>query len=103
VKKRSDCWLPFGGGARARKQSPLRVRETARTCQDLIPQAILYASVNHGILGHYVATASLATVAMNGESLRSGFRRSIRRFFRNIFEDLKPRRGCHGLVHQQRV
>ncbi len=55
--------VTFGGGARdAETFAPEGQRNIPHMLRDLIPQATFYTQViNHGILGHYVATASLAT------------------------------------------
>ncbi len=55
--------VTFGGGARDGETfSPEGQRNIPRMIAELIPQATFFTQVvNHGILGHYVATASLAT------------------------------------------
>ncbi len=55
--------VTFGGGARdAETFAPEGQRNIPHLLTDLIPQATFYTQViNRGILGHYVATASLAT------------------------------------------
>ena len=55
--------VTFGGGARdAETFAPEGQANIPNMLRDLIPQATFYTQViNHGILGHYVATASLAT------------------------------------------
>ena len=57
--------VTFGGGARdAETFSPEGQANIPRMLTELIPQGTFFAQVvNHGILGHYVATASLATGA----------------------------------------
>ena len=57
--------VTFGGGARdAETFAPEGQANIPRMLTELIPQGTFYAQViNHGILGHYVATASLATGA----------------------------------------
>ena len=55
--------VTFGGGARdAETFAPEGQENIPHMLAELIPQATFYTQVvNHGILGHYVATASLAT------------------------------------------
>jgi hypothetical protein len=55
--------VTFGGGARdVETFAPSGQENIPHLMQDLIPQATFCTQVvNHGILGHYVATASLAT------------------------------------------
>lgn len=55
--------VTFGGGARDEETFALEGQENIpHLIGDLIPQATFFTQVvNHGILGHYVATASLAT------------------------------------------
>ncbi len=55
--------VTFGGGARdAETFAPEGQANIPRMLSELIPQGTFFAQVvNHGILGHYVATASLAT------------------------------------------
>ena len=55
--------VTFGGGARdAETFAPEGQRNIPQLLGELIPQATFYTQViNRGILGHYVATASLAT------------------------------------------
>ncbi len=57
--------VTFGGGARdAETFAPEGQANIPCMLGELIPQGTFYAQViNHGILGHYVATASLATGA----------------------------------------
>ncbi len=57
--------VTFGGGARdAETFAPEGQANIPHMLTELIPQGTFYAQViNHGILGHYVATASLATGA----------------------------------------
>jgi hypothetical protein len=61
--KRKVVVVTFGGGARDQETFMLEGQENIpRLMSDLIPQASFFTQVvNHGILGHYVATASLAT------------------------------------------
>ena len=55
--------VTFGGGARDEETfAPEGQANIPHLIQELIPQATFFTQVvNHGILGHYVATASLAT------------------------------------------
>src|SRR6201996_276734 len=55
--------VTFGGGARDEETfAPEGQRYIPRLLEELIPQATFYTQVlNRGILGHYVANASLAT------------------------------------------
>lgn len=57
--------VTFGGGARDEETfAPEGQENIPRILDELIPQATFFTQVvNHGILGHYVATASLATGA----------------------------------------
>lgn len=63
VKKRKMIVVTFGGGARDRETfAPEGQENIPHLLKELIPQASFFTQVvNHGILGHYVATASLAT------------------------------------------
>ena len=61
--KQKSVVVTFGGGARDEETFAPEGRENI-PCMlaELIPQGTFYTQVvNHGILGHYVATASLAT------------------------------------------
>lgn len=55
--------ITFGGGARDQETfAPEGQENIPRLMHELIPQSSFFTQVvNHGILGHYVATASLAT------------------------------------------
>jgi hypothetical protein len=55
--------VTFGGGARDQETfAPEGQENIPHMLKELIPQASFFTQVvNHGILGHYVATASLAT------------------------------------------
>jgi hypothetical protein len=55
--------VPFGGSARDQETfAPEGQENIPRLLHELIPQAAFFTQfVNQGILGHYVATASLAT------------------------------------------
>jgi hypothetical protein len=57
--------VTFGGGARDEETfAPEGQENIPRMLTELIPQGTFFTQViNHGILGHYVATASLATGA----------------------------------------
>ena len=61
--KRKVVVVTFGGGARDQETFMLEGQENIpHLMRDLIPQASFFTQViNRGILGHYVATASLAT------------------------------------------
>ena len=63
LRKRKVVVVTFGGGARDEETfMPEGQENIPRLISDLIPQATFFTQVvNHGILGHYVATASLAT------------------------------------------
>ena len=62
-KPRKVVVVTFGGGARDQETFVLEGQENIpHLMRELIPQASFFTQVvNHGILGHYVATASLAT------------------------------------------
>src|SRR5215469_13433215 len=62
--KRKAVVITFGGGARDQETFMLEGQENIpHMMSELIPQASFFTQVvNRGILGHYVATASLATV-----------------------------------------
>ena len=61
--KRKVVVVTFGGGARDQETFMQEGQENIpHLMRELIPQASFFTQVvNHGILGHYVATASLAT------------------------------------------
>jgi len=61
-RKRKVIVITFGGGARDQETfAPEGQENIPHLLQELIPSpAFLPRSTNHGILGHYVATASLA-------------------------------------------
>jgi hypothetical protein len=61
--KRKVIVITFGGGARDQETfAPEGQENIPHLMRELIPQASFFTQVvNHGILGHYVATASLAT------------------------------------------
>ncbi|MEG9435163.1 hypothetical protein JAO29_03165 [Edaphobacter sp. HDX4] len=63
LKKRKIIVVTFGGGARDQETfAPAGQENIPHLLKELIPQASFFTQVvNHGILGHYVATASLAT------------------------------------------
>ena len=63
AKKRKVIVITFGGGARDQETFAPEGRENIPyLLHELIPQSSFFTQVtNHGILGHYVATASLAT------------------------------------------
>jgi hypothetical protein len=62
-KKRKVVVITFGGGARDQETfAPEGQGNIPHLMRDLIPQSTFFTQVvNRGILGHYVATASLAT------------------------------------------
>lgn len=63
AKKRKAIVITFGGGARDQETfAPEGQENIPNLLQELIPQSSFFTQVvNQGILGHYVATASLAT------------------------------------------
>jgi hypothetical protein len=62
-KKRKVVVITFGGGARDQETfAPEGQENIPNMMRELIPQSSFFSNVtNRGILGHYVATASLAT------------------------------------------
>jgi hypothetical protein len=62
-KKRKTIVITFGGGARDQETfAPEGQENIPNLLKELIPQSSFFTQVvNQGILGHYVATASLAT------------------------------------------
>jgi len=62
-KKRKVVVITFGGGARDQETfAPEGQENIPHLMKELIPQSTFFTQViNRGILGHYVATASLAT------------------------------------------
>ncbi|MBT9333175.1 hypothetical protein [Paracidobacterium acidisoli] len=63
AKKRKIIVVTFGGGARDQETfAPAGQENIPHMLHELVPQSSFFTQVvNHGILGHYVATASLAT------------------------------------------
>jgi hypothetical protein len=63
AKKRKVIVVTFGGGARDQETFAAEGQENIpNMLSELAPQSSFFTQVvNHGILGHYVATASLAT------------------------------------------
>jgi hypothetical protein len=63
ISKRKVIVITFGGGARDQETFAPEGQENIRhLIRDLIPRSTFFSQVvNRGILGHYVATASLAT------------------------------------------
>lgn len=63
TKNRKVVVITFGGGARDQETFALEGQENIpHLMKELIPQSTFFTQVvNRGILGHYVATASLAT------------------------------------------
>jgi hypothetical protein len=56
--------VTFGGGARDEETMPDGQENTPHLLNELMPQATFFSQVvNRGILGHYVATASIVTGA----------------------------------------
>lgn len=62
-RKRKVVVITFGGGARDQETfAPEGQENIPRLMRELLPQSTFFTQVvNRGILGHYVATASLAT------------------------------------------
>lgn len=62
-RKRKVVVITFGGGARDQETfAPEGQENVPYMMREVIPRATFFTQVvNHGILGHYVATASLAT------------------------------------------
>src|SRR4051795_9572833 len=62
-KKRKVIVITFGGGARDQETfAPEGQENIPNMMRELVPQSTFFTQVvNRGILGHYVATASLAT------------------------------------------
>ena len=62
-RKKKVIVVTFGGGARDQETfAPEGQENVPNMMRELIPRASFFTQVvNHGILGHYVATASLAT------------------------------------------
>ena len=65
MKKRKVVVITFGGGARDQETfAPEGQENIPHLMREMIPQSTFFTQVvNRGILGHYVATASLATGA----------------------------------------
>src|ERR1700687_2894166 len=63
IPKRKVIVITFGGGARDQETfAPEGQENIQHLIRDLIPRSTFFSQVvNRGILGHYVATASLAT------------------------------------------
>ena len=63
MKKRKVVVVTFGGGARDQETfAPEGQENIPHMMSEMIPQSSFFTQVvNRGILGHYVATASLAT------------------------------------------
>ena len=63
ARRRKVIVVTFGGGARDQETfAPEGQHNIPHLLQTLAPQSTFFTQmVNHGILGHYVATASLAT------------------------------------------
>jgi hypothetical protein len=62
-RDRKVVFITFGGGARDQETfAPEGQENIPHLMKELIPQSAFFTQVvNRGILGHYVATASLAT------------------------------------------
>jgi len=67
-RKQKTVVVTFGGGARDEEAfAPEGQENIPHLLNELIPQSTFFTQVvNGGILGHYVATASLATASMRG-------------------------------------
>jgi len=65
AKNRKVVVITFGGGARDQETfAPEGQENVPNMLRDLIPRSTFFTQVvNHGILGHYVTTASMATGA----------------------------------------
>jgi hypothetical protein len=65
IKRRKVVVITFGGGARDQETfAPEGQENIPHLMREMIPQSTFFTQVvNRGILGHYVATASLATGA----------------------------------------
>jgi hypothetical protein len=63
IKNRKVIVITFGGGARDQETfAPEGQENIPRMMREMVPQSTFFTQVmNQGILGHYVATASLAT------------------------------------------
>ena len=70
-KRKKVVVITFGGGARDQETFAAEGQENIpHLMKDLIPQSTFFTQVvNRGILGHYVATASLATGIRYGDAL----------------------------------
>jgi hypothetical protein len=92
ARNRKAVVVTFGGGARDEETfSPEGKENIPNLLKTLLPQATFFTQVvNHGILGHYVATASLATgryetfnnfaaVSPENPTVFEYFRRDLRR------------------------
>jgi hypothetical protein len=80
--------VTFGGGARDEETfAPEGQENIPRILNELIPRATFFTQViNHGILGHYVATASLATGAyetLNNFALTAPENPTVFEYFRH--------------------
>lgn len=91
AKKRKVIVITFGGGARDQETfAPEGQENIPRLMRELIPQASFFTQVmNLGILGHYVATASLATGAYETLSNFSAARPQHPTVFEYFRKDLK--------------
>ena len=69
AKKRKMIVVTFGGGARDQETfAPEGQENIPHLLQELAPQSSFFTHMsNQGILGHYVATASLATGVRDAE------------------------------------
>ena len=105
-KKRKVVVITFGGGARDQETfAPEGQENIPHLMHELIPQSTFFTQVvNHGILGHYVATASLATgvyETFNNFAAVPPEHPTVFEYFR---KDLKrPVLRCVGRGAQQRL
>src|SRR2546423_14465279 len=80
MHKRKIVVITFGGGARDQETfAPEGQENIPHLMRELIPQSAFFTQVvNRGILGHYVATASLATGVYETINNFASLPRSIR-------------------------
>ena len=104
-KKRKVVVITFGGGARDQETfAPEGQENIPHLMRELIPQSTFFTQVvNRGILGHYVATASLATgvyeTINNFAALPPAISDGVRVFPQRLEAS---RLGCLGGRSQQR-
>ena len=103
-KKRKVVVITFGGGARDQETfAPEGQENIPHLMRELIPQSAFFTQVvNRGILGHYVATASLVTgvyETFNNFAAVPPEHPTVFEYFR---KDLRrPSLGCVGCGSQQ--